>query len=683
MPGLCLATCFPCSWFLDQDEQLRVESTGGRYTLSGPGRHTVCPWNYKSAKVLKAESLGTLDWVKMMDAVSGCERIERGPGQVFMNAYEDVTTRGEGITCSPTEYVLVEDQLNGVWRVEPGPCVWFPGAHETGTKAAAISLSSTEYLIVEERLSGRRRKQKGPCIFFPGPHDRASSVKSAITLKEDEYVKLKDAESGHRWIERGRQALFLEPSWEILDSSVACRDGIKRAWTLKAYEYIRLLDNVTGKVTVHCGEQIVFPQADQELLDGQVLKAIDLKVNEYVKILDQASGEIHVVTGSKQVFLGPYEKVLGDGSKKKAVDIDADHAVLVRDKSTGQLRLETEHRLFFPGPHESIEQVQELINLSEHEAMIIKDLDGVFHYYYGNPDKQEGKELRSFFLPPHSQIVKLCWSRGRRRERRDLFIERLDMRAQYMSFEFNCRTSDNVELVLEGTFFWEVIDLPAMVRTTGDTSGDICNHARSQFIRHVARVTLKTFMDELHEIAKRVWEEDTTFYATRGVKIHSLEVTHYRCADQSTCEILQQIIQETTNRMNRLSQAESENEVKLFQMQQQIQQEKLNSSLLEIQHQHTSGEAEVAGTAEAARVAAFVRGLGDEVPKLEDRLEMWRVLRKRDALAAISEGGASLYYTPSDVDLSIESRAMSIKDGVESHLHQSPARAAWTTPTQD
>jgi len=32
---------------------------------------------------------------------------------------------------------------------------------------------------------------------------------------------------------------------------------------------------------------------------------------------------------------------------------------------------------------------------------------------------------------------------------------RFDCRAQFMSFEFNCRTSDNVELVLEGTFFWE------------------------------------------------------------------------------------------------------------------------------------------------------------------------------------------------------------------------------------
>ena len=56
----------------------------------------------------------------------------------------------------------------------------------------------------------------------------------------------------------------------------------------------------------------------------------------------------------------------------------------------------------------------------------------------------------------------------------------------YMSFEFNCRTRDNVELTLEGSFFWEIIDLPAMNRATSDTTGDLCNHARSKFIEKVA-----------------------------------------------------------------------------------------------------------------------------------------------------------------------------------------------------
>merc|ERR1712217_797017 len=331
----------------------------------------------------------------------------------------------------------------------------------------------------------------------------------------------------------------------------------------------------------------------------------------------------------------------------------------VRDKSSGQQRLVTENQLFFPGPHESIEEVRELIKLADHEAIILKNKDGHFQFFYGSDEKRGADQPRSFFLPPSCELVELCWSRGRRRERRDLKISRFDCRARYMSFEFNCRTKDNVELVLEGTFFWEVVDLPQMVRTTGDTSGDICSHARSQFIKYVAQVTLKEFMDDLNKISKKVYEDDNDFYSSRGVRVHSLEVTRYQCADQSTSQVLSQIIQETTNRMNRLSQAESENEVNLFRMQGQIEQEKLNGELLEIQHQHVQAEARVFGLSEADKVSAFLNGLTETVPKLEERMSMWQTLRKTDALSVIASGGASLYYTPNDVNLSIETKGSS------------------------
>jgi regulator of protease activity HflC (stomatin/prohibitin superfamily) len=304
-----------------------------------------------------------------------------------------------------------------------------------------------------------------------------------------------------------------------------------------------------------------------------------------------------------------------------------------------------------------VEEIRDLIKLDEHQAMIIKDAEGNFRYFYGSAGKAGGEERRSFFLPPYATIVKLCWSRGRRREKRDLYIQFFDCRAQYMSFEFNCRTKDNVELVLEGTFFWEVIDLPRMVRTTGDTSGDICNHARSQFIKHVARVTLKEFMDDLNSISNKVYADDNDFYESRGVKVHSLEVTGYQCAEETTSAVLQQIIQETTNRMNRLSQQESENEVKIFKMQGTIEQEQLNGKLLAIQHEHSEKEAQVQGKAEADRVSAFITGLAKDVPKLEDRVAMWQTLRKTEALSVISEGKANLYFTPNDVNLSIEAKS--------------------------
>merc|ERR1712066_662899 len=98
------------------------------------------------------------------------------------------------------------------------------------------------------------------------------------------------------------------------------------------------------------------------------------------------------------------------------------------------------------------------------------------------------------------------------------------------------------------------------------------------------------------------------------------------------------IIEETTNRLNRLSQAESENEVKIFKMQGQIEQEKLNGELLEIQHSHARDEARVKGDVEAERVVSFVSGLEKHVPELKDRISMWEVLRKQDALTVVSDG---------------------------------------------
>merc|ERR1712032_1184851 len=311
---------------------------------------------------------------------------------------------------------------------------------------------------------------------------------------------------------------------------------------------------------------------------------------------------------------------------------------------------------FVPGPNDTIEGIQELIKLAEHEAMILKDVDGNFQYYYGSDKKRSPEQPRAFFLPPQSEIVKIWWSRGPRRERKDVSFQRFDCRPHFMKFEFNCRTSDNVELVLEGVLFWELEDLPAMWRHTGDTSGDMVHHIRSKFILRVAHISLKKFMETLHEISKDILEEDVAFYAARGIKVHSLEVTRYQCADKSTAEILEQIIQETTNRMNRLSQAESENEVNLFRTQGQVEQSRLNSALLEIKHEQSRTEAQVTGSSESDQVATFLRGLESDVPLLEDRIKMWQVLRKTEALSAVSNGGASLYFTPSDVDLSIEAR---------------------------
>ena len=189
---------------------------------------------------------------------------------------------------------------------------------------------------------------------------------------------------------------------------------------------------------------------------------------------------------------------------------------------------------------------------------------------------------------------------------------------------------------------------------TGDTTGDICNHARSKFIQLVSKVTLKQFMDDFNALAAQAHESDDIFYASRGVTIHTLEVTAYRCQDASTARILEQIIQETTNRMNRLSQQESENEVKMFAMDGEIAQETRRAELLKVLQTHKLMEARNDGEAEAERVKAFLTQTEESVPGLEPRIALWNTLRKQDALQAVSSGPARLYYTPNDVNLTIE-----------------------------
>merc|ERR1719265_1543568 len=103
-----------------------------------------------------------------------------------------------------------------------------------------------------------------------------------------------------------------------------------------------------------------------------------------------------------------------------------------------------------------------------------------------------------------------------------------------------------------------------MIRATSDPSGDVWHHARSCLIQAVSKVDLATFMSGFNGIVMAAFKEQAGdgFYLERGVEVHSMELTRYKCTDDKTAAVLQEIIQETTNRINRLQAQESENEVR-------------------------------------------------------------------------------------------------------------------------
>lgn len=255
--------------FLGKEEQLRLDVFTETVVINGPGVKFMNPFTYKSAKKYAANMLGTVDFVKLKDSVTGVERVARGPQLLFLAPYEKLTHQGKGVTLSETQYISVENQLSGESSLKLGPTIWFPES----------------------------------------PHEIASAVSTAIALQEDEYVRLKDEATGQRYVEKGKKLLFLRTRWRL-------EGGVRKAWTLKSFEYVRLLNKTTGKVTVHRGEKMVFPGPDEEMLDADKMSAIDLKVDDYVKLEDQSTGEVRVVSGPAQVFLGPNEKTC-DGGKKK------------------------------------------------------------------------------------------------------------------------------------------------------------------------------------------------------------------------------------------------------------------------------------------------------------------------------------------------------------------------------
>jgi regulator of protease activity HflC (stomatin/prohibitin superfamily) len=454
-------------------------------------------------------------------------------------------------------------------------------------------------------------------------------------LKEDEQVLVQGFTS--RRTVNGPGFFFAKPF-----ERVRRRKGI----TLGPTSYLRVKHTLTGEVLNETGPKLYFPGANEEVVEN--LNAIPLKQNQYLRLLDTRTGVIRVERGEGSVYLSPTEKVLQE--VQDGINIDEHTAVVVRDIETGQLELISEPQVFVPAPNQEIIQVSKRLRLEDHETVVIKDRTG--RYIFKKGSDQE----RSFFLDPYSELVKFHWSTGLHKDQRVLQITHIDSRPKFMWYEFEARTQDNVELILGITFFWQITDVEAMLKTTDDTPGDICAHARSAIIQSVSRVTLEAFLAEFNAIVREaVLEPGDVFYAERGVKLLAIEVRSIACKDLETQHVLQEIIRETTNRINQLQKQESENEVKIKQINGEIETENMKRKLLEIQRQNVQTSAQMEGEAEALKVKAFFEGLGDQVPAA-DGIAIFNTLRKQDVLEKLSQGTAQLYFTPAEVDLSIETR---------------------------
>jgi len=436
---------------------------------------------------------------------------------------------------------------------------------------------------------------------------------------------------------------------------------LKRKWRNSAqlgplqYAIIR---NNRGQVRHEIGPALYFLGPYDELVE--LKEKVVLQKDQYIRLVDRLTGSERVLQGPHTVIPDVMEQA--PNGTEKAVIIDDDVAVLVLDKHSGEQRLESTKGVFVPGPYERILSQQTLIRVLPHQAVVVRDAKGYMDVRSGQNGNGTGF---AFFLPPYTRVFEMEWTSYAHVDHaangEKIFISKIDLRSKKMFFQYDVRTSDNVKLQLEGTIFWKIHDVSMMVKTTSDPEGDVWQHARSNLIQAVSKVTLAKFMADFNNITMEAFREQAEdgFYKVRGVEVGSMELTRYVCLDKKTADILEDIIQETTHRLNRLQQQKSENDINAAKLQSEIELERKRTALIQTRADNARLEASSRGDAgglELMReVAAFVNGLNDTLPNVENRIDLYKLhetLKSKDAgMHSLASGNATLFLTPQDVDL--------------------------------
>lgn len=577
--------------------------------------------------------------------------VKNGPQVVVLSPSRKKTYR-QASRLGPREYAVVKNSRSGEVRHEAGPkLLWLKAWDELVAVKSKVVLQLQEYTRLIDSLSGAERVEVGPQVLIPGPLEKSpNGTESAIVLTAETTVLTMNKTTGLlRLITE--QGVFTPKPYEIILEE-------RKATLLSPREYALVKNKLTGMHRNELGPQLLKIGAYDKLIS--VNTKVVLQKDQFVVLKDVKTGAKRVVKGPVAFVPSPSESF--SAGIQKAAFLDTDTAVLVLTKTTGQQRLVTTRGVFFPAADEEIIKTQDLIRVLSYEAMIVRDAQGKVTIHNG----QEG--TAAFFLPPYTSIVQMMWSdfsaipeAGKDQVVKKVPVTAIDLRTRKIFFSYEVSTSDNVKLRLDGTIFWKVSSVGKMINTTSDPEGDVWHHSRSALIQAVSKTTLQNFMASFSNISADAYKLQATdgFYDERGVILQSMELTRFDTVDESTSKILQQIIQETINRINRLQVQESSNEVREAAMQADIELEKQRTALIETKSKNAKLEAEMAGDSEGMQLSraanSFIGGLNVTVPDMDQRVALYsmheKLASKNKDTANLAAGNAKLFLTPADLNL--------------------------------
>lgn len=443
----------------------------------------------------------------------------------------------------------------------------------------------------------------------------------------------------------------------------------RRIVQISNLEYVRISDTLNGDVRVVEGPKRFFMTAYEES-EAKTRKPV-VRANQYVRMVDQLSGVERVITGPASVVPGPWE-VMKDGVQQASF-VNREAALVVLNRALGTTRLVTQTGAFIPQAYEDVIETNTRTQVQPHETMVVRNAFG--RYRIQNGSGTGGTSTGSaFFLYPYEEIVTFMWSafsqppEGERQVIGKTQVQRIDMRVRKVFYQYEARTVDNVALLIEGSIFWRIVDVAKLLKMTGDPTGDVWYRARGAVVSAIGKVDFQTFMVTFNPLIKSAFLNQTgdDFWTERGVEVKSIEITKYEFVDPAVAETVQEIIEETTNRINQLQTQRSENEVESAGLFAEIALERERNTLIVSQAKNdillAAREGEAYGVQLANSVTTFIDGLNTSLPDLDQRVKLYKLhqkLENRDIRTQhISGSDATIFVSPEDlgIELNAEDR---------------------------
>jgi len=625
--------------------------------------------------------------VILFNKTSGKKYETRKEGLFVPGPYEEVMEVRNATVLKSQEYAVVKNDMTAKYIHYPGPVQLFVGAYEQLVKVLPkVILQKMDYVRLVDRRSGEENVVKGPKAIVPAPEQCEKDyttncvmvVKRAIIMKADVTVLILNRTSGIKTAVRANAGGIFTP--QAYEDVVETR----RATVLKQQDYAVIKNIINGSYRHAEGPYLLHLGAYEELV--RVTLKVVLHNFEWIRLVNELTGVERVVKGPKTMVPNPNEVSMKNNKNSKihntnvqaAVLVSKESALLLINQATGIQSLITLEGMWIPAPYEHFVEKRPLIRVLANEAVIVRDYNGRLTVYDGTA----GGAGTNFFLQARSQVVKMSWTAYGQPDAKGVAtvskksIEKIDMRIQRTFYSYVVRTKDNVQLNLMGTIFWRMKNVTAMILGTSDPNGDVWHHSRSSFMQAVSNTSFDAFMGTFNKLANAAYLRDIegNFYAERGVKLLSMEVTRFEAVDAETKATLRKINEETTNQITLLKKQEGENAVKAAKMRSDnILAEEQATAELVLETQKTGliktrnintllekkAAAEGAAQPFAQHAKSFISALVETNVTVSDGLKLYSALQGAEHhnkdTANLAGGKATLFLTSKDVGLNFRS----------------------------